>query len=195
MDKRHVDAWDFEWWIAELAFWLCEMLLKQIRMGARAGRRSDVAAKAVLDRTHISSLLQDLQDIPQGEDVLERRNHVEAWIEQNRDRLRSLEKDVTTHLLEFLGVPSWDFCSLEKLREAKTLAGPHWIVPAWYLVFIEGYDRAQAVDVLQPDAIEENDVNMLVQKLIRLKQSSRTVGLHGKPASQREKSSDIGNVT
>ena len=173
VNKQHPDRWSFRTWIAELAFWACEDLWDRIQGGQASGRTADSMAMRLLGHNGLGTLWNDLQSIEWGGGIAERWEKVDHWVDQNAERLSLLEEEMATLLHEFFGVSNWGFCSEEEFSKFNGMADAYWIIPAWYLVFVEGYGHTEVIEMLKPDPPEKAKVNNLVREMVRVRASSR----------------------
>jgi hypothetical protein len=86
-----------------------------------------------------------------------------AWL---RSRELGSEREAARKLVEAVVAPGLRAWSDSSLREWRKTAATHWIVPVWYLLFIEQCDPEDIPDRLQSDAHENPRIGELVRKML-----------------------------
>ncbi len=155
VEPQRPDPWDFKRWLRELWHWLSDPgFAAAVHHGAEQGNRADKIALEVMRRAPFRQLIEEL--------VKTKQEHVAAFLDA-RD-LRSEEAAAGQLLEEWLGA-GLPPCDEALFRQWRRMAPPHWVVPAWYVIFIEQIDPASAPARLQVDAHEAETVVRLARAM------------------------------
>jgi hypothetical protein len=167
VEPQRPDPWSFERYLVELWHWVKDPNFDEaLARGAAEGRRSDLLANAALRESPFRELVAALRSQNEEADV-------NAWV---RSREFGDERRAARKLLETVAAPGLRAWSERSLRQWRGVAPNHWIVPVWYLLFIEQCDPADVPSRLQPDAHENAQISDLVRMMLAAgeTQSART---------------------
>lgn len=146
VEPQRADPWTFKRYLRELWRWVTEETFESaVRRGAEDGGRADQAALSALKEAPWESLLRDLRRQETAE-ALERYLSGREFQAECAAALRIVER--------LVGSGGLRACSEESLRTWRAPIVPHWIVPVWYLTFVERLEGDALVERLRVDRHE-----------------------------------------
>jgi len=153
------DPWPWSRYIRELWFWVSEETFeKALRHGAERGSLPDRAAVQLMQDDLFKQLLDRLR-------TLEGPEQVEQYVTgQALHEHRKRAADLLSNLVGRRGLQTCDASFLAAGRTAET---NHWMVPVWYLAFVEQLAEAEALARLCIDETDEHRVRVLWAAMTR----------------------------
>jgi hypothetical protein len=157
VDAQHPDPWPLERYLTELWYWVADPLFDDaIEAGIQAGRRADVLGKRAMVRAPFRELIAAFRKI---RNVNEIRSYLagrdlSVYSESGRDLLR-----------EVLG-PGLGAWSEGALRAYRRLAPQHWLIPVWYVLFVEQCHPGNVPSRLLADNDEAESIVRLAESMV-----------------------------
>jgi hypothetical protein len=149
VEPQRPDPWSFKRYLRELWRWLREERFgDSVSAGVEQGSRAHEALAAALYAAPFKEIRLELQNL-QTEDELDG-----YLVGQDFEAAQEAALDLVRQLVGGTGL---SMCSAEALRawrQKLAQEGQHWIVPVWYLTFVERLKPAQVVERLKVDKQE-----------------------------------------
>ena len=165
IEPQHTDSWSFRRYVRELWSWVNDGQFDEIvRRGAIRGNRADTLAFSAMQREPLRTLLEELRGY-QTERALEEDYLPHRGFEKEQSAAMAL-------LRELVGDGGLHACQEASLRRWQQLLGhigTHWVVPIWYLTFVEQVDKEALLYQLKVDTVEERAVVHLFQEMAALR--------------------------
>ena len=174
IDPPHADSWSFARYLRELWWWLGDAQFEAaVRRAAAAGSRADLAACQAMQAPPLRDLIATLKSF-QTEGEVE--NYLSAADPQPAEAAARQQVEA------LVGGGATMAETTARMRTWRKQAALHWIVPVWYLVFVER---------LGADGGDPFDTRKLTYRLIVDPDEAETViGLYDAMAGCRRKSVD-----
>ncbi|MGE0129099.1 MAG: hypothetical protein AB7U82_13555 [Blastocatellales bacterium] len=175
VDRRHAEQWRFDRYARELWHWVTDPLFAGlIEHGARSGRQvDDIARRAMRSDGAFGGLVSELLSF-QSEDGLD------EYL-RRRDPARYAKEETAARQLiaRLIGPAGLCACGEEAMQRWKAMMdqinGAHWIIPVWYVTFVERIaDDNALLERLVVDKPERGPV-------LRLAQAMRACGATSAP--------------
>jgi hypothetical protein len=144
VDPQHADGWSFERLLRESWWWVTDDTFdKAVGLGVEKGNGADQAAWTAMEGPPFAEMIAQLRSIKAEEelDELLPRQDLLAGETQALKLIGQLTRDDEFLSVFDKSIPVW-----------RKKAARHWVVPVWYLTFIERLKQDELLDVLVVDA-------------------------------------------
>jgi len=156
VDPPHADPWSFARYLRELWWWIRDpQFAAAVQRGAATGSRVDAAAWSLMQSPPFRDLLATLKSLQTEADV----QHYLLTAD-----LHVAEAAARKQIEQLIGGAEILATVAPLMRTWRRLSALHWIVPMWYLVFVErlGEDAGASFDarkiayrlMVDPDEVE-----------------------------------------
>lgn len=156
VEPQRPDKWVFKGYLAELWHWLRDQTFREaLDTGAERGALADQALARALQESPFVELLEKLTSSATESEWL---RFIEAELTAERTAALTL-------LARVLGEGGRDAFEESAIRLWRRKAKMHWLVPVWYLTFIEQLDESELLARLRVDSSEVEAVSELARAM------------------------------
>ena len=178
VEPQRPDKWVFQGYAGELWHWLRDQTFRQaLDTGADRGALADKALARALQETPFVEHLEKLTSSAADSD----------WVRYVETELTAERTAALALLGRVLGDGGRDAFEESAIRSWRRNAKTHWLVPVWYLTFVEQSDESELLARLRVDSCELEAVSGLARAM--------RAARHGVPSVQRKLNALVRDTT